>query len=152
MSVHRAACLLTAALLSLLSAAWAAEEVPTPTSLPGGKIVSADEARKLIEAGGVAVFDMRKPLNYGKGHLKGAASLPYDQKSALDASFDASEDKVDFSKLPADKKAPVLFYSDGPTGWKSYKMAVLALRKGYKQVYWMREGTNGWIAKNLPLE
>lgn len=130
--------------------ACAAEKILTPTELPGGKIVSAEEARSLL--GKAAFFDMRSPVNYGKGHIPKAISLPYRQKSGLSPDFDPSLDHIDFSLLPADKGGAVVFYSDGPYGWKSYKAAVLAIRRGYTRVLWLRGGFTDWPAKGFPVE
>ncbi len=127
-----------------------ADDPPTPTSAKGFEIVSIEQARALM--GTAQFYDMRSAVNYGKGHLKGAIALPYDQKSEKNENFDASQDKFAMNKLPQEKSAAIVFYSDGPTGWKSYKAAVLASRAGYTNVKWMREGTAGWIAKRLPLE
>lgn len=148
-------CKMLATLLSLLllaSICWSAEKVPTPTELEGGTIISAAAAKKLVDGGGVAFFDMRKALNYGKGHVPGAVSLPYKQKSGKKVDFDASADKVDFSKLPADKASKLLFYSDGPNGWKSYKISVQCIKQGYTDVNWMREGMSVWMSAGYPVE
>lgn len=136
----------------LLGTAEAGAQVapPTPTRAAGVKIVTPDEAR--VMAGKAHFFDMRSPVNYGKGHLKGAIALPYDSKSENSEGFDAAKDKFDLAKLPADKSAAIVFYSDGPNGWKSFKAAVVAARSGYKDVRWMREGVAGWSAKGFPLE
>lgn len=120
----------------------------TPTALPGGKVISAAEAKALV--GKAAFFDMRKAVNYGKGHISGAVALPYEQKSAKTADFDASVDEFDRKALPADKTAALVFYSDGPMGWKSYKAAVLSIRDGYKNVMWFRGGTAEWEEKGFP--
>jgi rhodanese-related sulfurtransferase len=45
-----------------------------------------------------------------------------------------------------------VFYSDGLTGWKSYKAAVLAVKAGYKNVMYMRGGFAEWEAKGAPVE
>lgn len=124
----------------------------TPTELKGGKIITVDEAKGLVDKKAASVFDMRTPLNYGKGHIPTAVSIPYKGKSKNAPDFDLSEDKVDFSKFPQDKKAKVIIYSDGPKGWKSYKMAVAAVKAGYKDVMWLREGFTVWANKNYPLE
>jgi rhodanese-related sulfurtransferase len=134
----------------LLAAAMPVTAAETPTSLPGGKVVSADEAKTLV--GKAHFFDMRKAINFGKGHVKGAVALPYDEKSEKASSFDASKDGFDKSKLPSDKNAVLVFYSDGPSGWKSYKAAVLAIRAGHKNVMWMRGGITEWSAKGQQLE
>ncbi|HET9653398.1 MAG TPA: rhodanese-like domain-containing protein [Usitatibacter sp.] len=138
-----------AAALAIAAPAFA-EDPPTPTSAKGFDVVSPEQARGLL--GKAAFYDMRSAINYGKGHLQGAVALPYDQKSEKAEAFDASKDRFDMAKLPGDKAKTVVFYSDGPTGWKSYKAAVLAARAGYRDVKWMREGTAGWTAKGFPLE
>ena len=145
-----ARCGLFLAPLVLVSAAWAQAAPPTPVAAAGVEVVSPEQAQGLI--GKAAFFDMRSAVNYGKGHVRGAIALPYDQKSELAENFDASKDRFDTAKLPADKSAPIVFYSDGPSGWKSYKAARLAAQAGYRNVKWMREGTAGWTAKGLPLE
>lgn len=137
-------------ILALSSSAFAADDPETPKSLAGGKIVSAAEAKAL--GGKAAIFDMRKAVSYGKGHLPGAQPLPYDQKSEKAENFDATMDKFDMSQLPTDKSGAILFYSDGPTGWKSYKAAVIAIRNGYTNVSWFRGGTAEWEAKGFPYE
>lgn len=131
------------------TAAFAGDDPPTPTTLEGGKVISVAEAKALI--GKASFFDMRKAVSFGKGHVPGAVALPYGQKSDKSPSFDASVDKFDMSQLPADKSTALVFYSDGLTGWKSYKAAVLAIRSGYTNVMWMREGSAGWEAAGYEL-
>lgn len=127
-----------------------AQDPMTPTSAKGVQVVSVEEARNLL--GKVPFFDFRSAVNYGRGHIKGAVALPYEQKSEKTDQFDATKDRFDMAKLPKDKSSSVVFYSDGPTGWKSYKAAVIASRAGYSNVKWMREGTAAWTAKGSTLE
>lgn len=142
--------ILVAFTLGSTMGAFAAEPLPTPVSAKGVEVITIDQAKALVDK--AQFFDMRSAVNYGKGHIKGAVALPYEQKSELSENFDVSKDKFDISKLPADKGATLVFYSDSPTGWKSYKAAVQAARMGYKNVKWMRDGTLGWTAKGLLLE
>ncbi|MHB8764741.1 MAG: rhodanese-like domain-containing protein [Deferrisomatales bacterium] len=130
--------------------AGAADEALTPTALPGGRVLTAEETKGLL--GKALFFDMRKAVNYGKGHLAGAVALPYEQRSEKRVDFDATLDQFDRSQLPADKARAMVFYSDGPGGWKSYKAAVLCIRDGYTQVMWFRGGTAEWAEKGYPLE
>ena len=139
--------------LTMASFAAAADEKPdTPAKLKGGKIITAEEAKALLDKKAAIFFDMRSPVNYGRGHLSGAISFPYKEKSEWKPDFDASKDEFDVSKLPADKNAGMVFYSDGPKGWKSYKAAVLAIKAGYKNVMWYRSGSDVWEAKGYPME
>lgn len=134
------------------SVALAEEEPMTPATLKGAKVIDATEAAAVADKGDAAIFDMRKALNFEKGHLKGAVSMPYDQKSDKTEKFDSAKDKYDLSALPKDKAKAVMFYSDGPTGWKSYKMAAIAVKEGYKKVLWFRGGTAEWTQKGFKLD
>jgi rhodanese-related sulfurtransferase len=127
-----------------------AQDFLTPTAAKGAQVISVEDARDLL--GKARMFDMRSPISYGRGHIKGAVAMQYTQRSEKLESFDASKDTFDMSKLPKDKSLPIVFYSDGRAGWKSYKAAVLAARAGYSNVKWMRAGVTGWTAKGLALE
>jgi rhodanese-related sulfurtransferase len=128
-----------------------AGKVPTPTDPPEGvQMISADDAKDLIIAGKAIAFDMRKALNYGKGHLPGAVSLPYKWTSKGHPAQRTGE--FDMSKLPEDKNVPIVFHSDGPNGWKSYYASKAAVEAGHKNVLWMREGYATWSEKGYPVE
>lgn len=127
-----------------------AEEVPTPTQLEGVKIVSGEELKGLLGQNDVHVYDMRKALNYGKGHLQGAVSLPF--KWLTEGEPSTRKGEFDMSVLPQDKNAKIVFHSDGPTGWKSYYAAKISKETGYKNVMWYREGFDDWSKKGYPLE
>ncbi len=144
--------MLLAAFGMTVSAALAQDKPETPATLAGGKVISIEDARKLVDGKSAAFFDTRAVLNYGKGHIPGAVAVSYKEKSAFKADFDASLDQFDLAKLPADKNAKIVFYSDGPSGWKSYKAAALAVKDGRKNVMWMRSGFDAWSAKGFPAE
>ncbi|MCV2368339.1 rhodanese-like domain-containing protein [Roseateles oligotrophus] len=132
--------------------AWAQDKPQTPPHLAKGKVISPQEANALL-AGGKAVFiDTRSPLNFAKGHIPGARSAFYKEKSEFAENFDAALDSFDFGKMPPDTHTILVFYSDGPTGWKSYKAAVQAIRKGYLNVHYLRSGWAGWEAAGLPVQ
>lgn len=123
----------------------------TPTTAPGVKVVTADEASKL-QAAGATVVDTRVAAEYAEGHIKGGVSIPYREKSAKAADFDAAQDEFNLSKLPAVKGAAIVTYCNGVTCWKSLKAAVVAARAGYTNVHWFRDGLPAWKAKGLPVE
>lgn len=131
---------------------FAQDKADTPATLAGGKVISVEDARKMLDDGKTQFFDTRSALNFGKGHLKGAKLVAYREKSDFVPNFDDSQDKFELDKLPSDKSTPIVIYSDGPKGWKSYKGAVLAVKAGYKNVMWLREGTTGWVAKGQALQ
>jgi rhodanese-related sulfurtransferase len=122
-----------------------------PTTLAGGTIVSAEQAKALIDKG-APVFDLRTANEYAEGHIKGAKLIAYKEKSAKEAAFDASKDDFDLSKLPADKNATIVLYCNGLDCWKSYKGSVVAIKAGYKKIHWMRGGFPEWKGKGYPVE
>jgi rhodanese-related sulfurtransferase len=144
---------LIAALTATLFAGPAlADGEETPKAISGAKVISVDEGKALSGAKAAAFFDTRSALNFGKGHVPGAVTASYKEKSEKVEAFDASKDDFDIARLPADKGAKVVFYSDGPSGWKSYKAAVLAVRAGYKNVMYMRGGFAEWESKGYAVE
>lgn len=124
----------------------------TPTTIADARIISIDEAKKLLDQKTARFFDTRNALNFGKGHVPGANLIAYKEKSEYAADFDSSLDSFNLGKLPANKDAIIVIYSDGPKGWKSYKAALLAATAGYRNVLWMREGFAGWTAQGLAVE
>ena len=138
--------------VSMGTRALAQAKPQTPAKLAGGKVISPQEAHALLATGKVVFIDTRSPLNYAKGHVPGARTAAYKEKSEFVENFDPAQDSFDFDKLPPDKQAYLVFYSDGPTGWKSYKAAVLAIRKGYSRVHYLRSGWAGWQAAGLPVQ
>ncbi|NWG87045.1 MAG: rhodanese [Hydrogenophilaceae bacterium] len=123
----------------------------TPESLAGVTLVNADKAKELQGKGGVMV-DTRVANEYAEAHIKGAISVPYKEKSAKAADFDASQDSFDLSKLPADKNAVVIMYCNAGECWKSYKASAVDAKAGYKKIHWFRGGFPEWKGKGYPTE
>jgi rhodanese-related sulfurtransferase len=130
------------------SVAMAAE---TPAALPGVKVVSAEEVKKMLDSA-VPVIDTRVAAEYAEKTIKGAISVPYKEKSAKDAGFDPSQDQFDLSKLPGDKGAPLVFFCNSGECWKSYKASVVAHKAGYTKINWFRGGFPEWSSKGLPTQ
>lgn len=125
--------------------------VDTPASLNGAEVVDAAKAKSLMD-GGAKMIDARVAAEYAEGHIKGAVSVPYKEKSAKAADFDAGQDSFDLTKLPGDKNAALIFQCNGAECWKSYKAAAAAIKDDYKKVYWFRGGFPEWKAKGFPTE
>ncbi len=146
-SVTRIAAVLLFGLLSVH--AVLAEE--TPPALSGAQLITAEEAVKAV-GGGAVLIDTRVASEYAEGHIKGALSVPYREKSAKSVDFDASKDQFDLGKLPTNKEIFIVLYCNGPECWKSYKAANVAIKGGYSNVHWYRAGFPDWKAKGLPVE
>jgi rhodanese-related sulfurtransferase len=122
----------------------------TPKELPGATVVTVTEVVALQQKG-VPVIDVRIAKEYGEKHIRGAVSIPYDEKSLKDVAFDPAVDNwAGPDKL--DKEKPVIFQCNGAECWKSYKAAKVALSKGFKTVYWFRGGFPEWEGAGLAVD
>ena len=128
--------------------AQAVEE--TPKAIPGGVCVSAEQAKAQFDKGALFI-DARVAAEYAEKHIKGAKNIPF-KEAYTKESKTSTVDSFEGSKLPADKTKPVVFYCNGSPCWKGYKAAAAAIKLGYKQVYWFRDGAPGWAAKGYPTE
>lgn len=137
---------LTAAFL--ISGAYAAEE--TPMSIPGGVMVDAAKAKALDDKGALFV-DARVAAEYAEKHIKGAISVVFKEVHKKVAKLDP-KDEFDLSKLPADKSKAMVFYCNGSPCWRGYKAADAAIKGGYKNVNWFRDGLPAWEARSYPTE
>lgn len=134
--------------IGLSSAAQAAD---VPPALTGAKVVGPDDVAKAQSSGAVLV-DTRVASEYAEGHIKGAVSVPYREKSDKAVNFDASQDEFNLAKLPPNKAAAVVMYCNGPECWKSFKASTAAIKAGYTNVLWYRDGFPNWKAKGMPSE
>jgi len=125
--------------------------VDNPDKLAGATIVTADKAKELA-AKGVAVIDVRSANEFAEGHIKGAKNVTIKEKSEKKPDFDASQDSFDLAKLPGDKNTEMIFYCNGLDCWKSYKAATIAVKAGYKKIYWLRGGLPEWKSKGGAVE
>jgi rhodanese-related sulfurtransferase len=137
--------------LLLAAAAGAALAAETPATLGGVTVVSAEQARKLVD-GGVPIVDTRVANEYAQEHIRGAKSVPYKEKSAKDVAFDPKEDSFDLAKLPVAKNAPLIFYCNAGECWKSYKASKVAVEAGYTKIHWLRGGIPEWKSRGYPVE
>ena len=114
-------------------------EKPT-VSVPKEMLIGTAELEKLVAQGtnqaGYFLFDSRPPQRFQEGAIPGAVNLPY-------PSFDAQT-----GKLPADKKALLVFYCAGLTCSLSPESAFKAKKLGYTNLKVYREGIPGWSREN----
>jgi len=123
----------------------------TPLSLEGAVVVSATQVRNLKESG-VMVIDSRIAAEYDEAHIAKAYSVSYAEKSVKAVNFNPLQDHFDLAKLPSDKNTGIIFYCNAGACWKGYKAAVVAIKAGYKKVYWFRGGLPEWQEKGYPTE
>lgn len=131
-------------LVLILASPAFADETPVPTAVEGGRVITVEEAKAYFVSGKALFVDVRNPLNYGKGHISSAIAAPFEKNEA-----DEKQRRAFLAKLPRDKRAPIVLYSHGNTGWKSYHAAAEAIKAGYSNIMWMREGFKDWQSNNF---
>jgi rhodanese-related sulfurtransferase/ABC-type phosphate/phosphonate transport system substrate-binding protein len=123
----------------------------TPRALPGATVVDAPRVAQLLQAGATYV-DTRTEVEFKAGQVPGAILVPYHEKSAKDADFDASHDKFEVEKLGPDKNAELIFACNGAECWKSFKATQAAMKAGYRKVYWFRGGFPEWRSSGMKFD
>lgn len=123
----------------------------TPESVSGATVVTAEQAKAMVEKG-TLIVDTRVANEYVEQHIKGAVSIPYKEKSEKSVNYDPSVDSFDLSLLPVDKNTSVIMYCNAGECWKSYKAIKAAVKAGYNNLYWLRGGIPEWKAKGFPVE
>jgi len=143
-----AALSLTGVLTLAMQPTLAAEELPH--AIPGGTMVSVDQAKALFDKGTLFV-DARVAAEYADKHIKGAINVPFKEEFPKVSKI-GSGDKFNLSKVPGDKNKVMVFYCNGSPCWKGYKAAEHAIKDGYKKVNWLRDGMPAWEGKGFPTE
>ena len=122
---------------------------PTPTSIPGGKVISTQELAMNMTQNpqSMAIFDI----------LGGSETLPMATFATPAAASGAFNDQVQqnfgqyLQKVTAGNKSkPVVMYCLNPHCWMSYNAALRAINMGYTNVLWYRGGIDAWKAAGLP--
>jgi PQQ-dependent catabolism-associated CXXCW motif protein len=145
-------------LLCLAAAAANAQEVapsaslrlsdysaPTPESIPGARVIDTVELRHAVQgppAQRPFLFDVRGEK---RDSLPGAIWLP---GAGRGASFEDAVQKLLGATLRevtrGDAARMLVFFCAGPRCWLSYNAALRAVKLGYRNVRWYREGIEVW--------
>jgi rhodanese-related sulfurtransferase len=90
-------------------------------SLPEARLITPEEAKAMMDEGGVIVVDVRSGQEYAGGHIEGAISIPLEEIAAKAA------------ELLPDKDAVILVYCR--SGMRSHAAAEALADMGYTLVY-----------------
>lgn len=99
--------------------------------------VTIDELLKKIESGKVTILDVRPELEYKKGHIAEAISMPLDEL------------KKRLNELP--KRKEIVAYCRGPFCVYADEAIAILNKAGYKATR-LEEGFPDWKLMNLPIE
>lgn len=142
-------------IITLLSITLNSQAAPLQSPMEAPEGVEKATPQDLIEVfhNGGRVYDLR--WHYSgyefSGHIPFAEYVPYTEYSAKSKDFDIKKDIWDYSVLPKDKETPIGFVCGGIYCWKSYKLTTELARRGYTNIYWLREGQAAWDKAALPV-
>lgn len=126
---------------------------PTPTTIPGGQLITTRALVGLLQAGGAGGV---RPLVLDV--LGGAEILPeaqYAVPAHQGGSFDDRTQREFGQYLQQATQGrqdqPLVFYCASTQCWMSYNAALRAIRMGYRQVYWYRGGIEAWKQAGQPV-
>lgn len=115
---------------------------PTPTSIPGGQVITTDRLLPMLQQGQASVFHVLGP---GGEMLPGAlAAAPASQAGSFDDRTQQEFGAFLQQTTQGNRAKPLVFYCMNPQCWRSYNAALRAIRMGYTQVYWYRGGLEAW--------
>ncbi len=137
---------------------------PTPLTVPGGRMITTEEARTLLDRRDVVWVDMlpapRRPEGLAPGALwrpsprmgiPGSLWLPEAGRGVLSPETEAWFRDSLARAAGGDLGRPVVFYCLADC-WMSWNAAKRAAALGHREVLWYRDGTDGWEAAGLPTE
>lgn len=121
---------------------------PTPTTIPGARVIKTLELKGLLESNkNVVVIDVLDSKT--RKSIPGAFWL----SGAGDGQFFAAEKSrfaTALEKLTGgDKTRPIVFLCLNSECWLSYNASLHAIEAGHKDVIWYRGGTSAWTGANL---
>jgi PQQ-dependent catabolism-associated CXXCW motif protein len=124
---------------------------PTPLDVPGGKLITTEALKALVDTGKPLLFDVAG----GENHitLKGAIWLPGAGRGIHFLDPLQADLAVRLAAFTArDKTRPLVFFCVDVECWLSYNAALRAVNLGYTQVYWYRGGIAAWLQAKLPTD
>jgi rhodanese-related sulfurtransferase len=102
--------------------------------------IGTDEAKRMIDAG-VTIIDVRQPEEWNRGHIAEAILVP------LNGIYSFGKALKDLN-MPEDQE--IIFTC--AAGQRSASASEIAMVAGFKKVYNLANGMNGWVGRRYPIE
>lgn len=124
---------------------------PTPTSIPGGQVITTKGLVALIQGGQAPyfVFDV----------LGGPATLPNAMPAVWTSQPGSFNDQIQQQLggilqqgTQGRKDIPLVFYCQSTMCWMSYNAALRTIQLGYTNVLWYRGGIEAWQMAGMPTQ
>ena len=121
---------------------------PTPTSIPGGRVIKTLELKALLERDKRALvvdvlYNKARKTIPGSLMMRGGGEAPF--YAAEKSRFSAALEKL----TEGDKTRPIVFLCLSSECWLSYNASLYAIEAGHTDVLWYRGGTNAWAGASL---
>lgn len=101
-------------------------------------VLTVNDVKALIDGKeAVYIYDANDRESYRKGHIPGASWVQYNAFTA--------------AQMPPAKDAKLIFYCYNPQCGASEQAAAHAMALGFRNVWRMPEGIEGWRAAKMPL-
>ena len=94
--------------------------------------IEATEAFELIKNKQVLILDVRTPGEYAQGHIKNSVLAE------------------NYTKILDHRETPVFLYCR--SGNRSVTASKILMAHGFKKVYNLKNGINGWLKEGYPVE
>ena len=112
-----------------------------PLDIAGAHTVDAERIIALIDTTpGLVIIDSRKAEDFAAGAIEGAISL---------TDTEMTKDKL--VKIAPNRSKPILFYCNGLKCGRAANAVIMAVKWGYKDVYYYALGMAEWQERGLPL-
>lgn len=123
---------------------------PTPTSIPGGKVIATQQLAQLLQQQQGRVLLLH--AYGGMQHLPGAIPVvPASQGGSFDDQVQREFGQYLYQATGGDATRTLVFYCGGVQCWGSYNAALRAIRMGFRDVHWYRGGIEAWGQSGLPV-
>ncbi len=136
---------------------------PTPTSVPGGTVVTLEELQKLAAEQNAILLDVTPSEGAGadpqtgdwhvpkaRFNMAGSVWLPDVGKGVLPAALDRYFQANLARMSGANKMMPIIIYCQADC-WMSWNAVKRAAGYGYTALYWYPDGTDGMADWDVPL-
>jgi PQQ-dependent catabolism-associated CXXCW motif protein len=124
---------------------------PTPSSIPGGQVITTKGLVELMRGGQVPVLTL--DILGGPEMIQGAVNaVPASQPGTFDDQTQRQFGQFLQQATGGNKQYPIVLYCLSPECWMSYNASLRAINLGYTNVLWYRGGIESWKKAGLPVQ
>ena len=122
---------------------------PTPTQIPGGRVIATQELAALLTSGRpVLLLDVLGGQQMLPGAVTGIGAAP---GGSFNDQIQQGFSQYLYGATRGQTNFPIVTYCASPQCWMSYNAALRAIRAGFTNVAWYRGGVEAWSAAGYPL-